>query len=63
MEGYKRDKAKYVGVIDVYEMKYIFGQTVIHNGNTHRIMAIRFTENGIMYKLSGINEWIKEEEV
>lgn len=44
-------------------MKYIFGQTIKYKGTMHKIVGIRFTINGVMYKLSGIREWIKEEEV
>jgi hypothetical protein len=29
----------------------------------HKVMGIRFTTGGVMYKLSGIRYWIKEEEV
>lgn len=44
-------------------MKYIFGQTIKYKGSMHKVMSIRFTCGGVMYKLSGIREWIKEEEV
>nr|DAK90460.1 MAG TPA: hypothetical protein [Caudoviricetes sp.] len=47
----------------MYKMKYIFGQTIKYKGSMHKVMGIRFTCNGVMYKLSGIREWIKEEEV
>lgn len=47
----------------MYKMKYIFGQTIKYKGNMHKIMGIRFTCGGIMYKLSGIREWIKESEI
>lgn len=47
----------------MYKMKYIFGQTIKYNGNMHKILGIRFTAGGIMYKLSGIREWIKEEKI
>lgn len=44
-------------------MKYIFGQTIKYKRTMHKVIGIRFTINGVMYKLSGIREWIKEEEV
>lgn len=47
----------------MYEMKYIFGQTIKYRGSMHKVMQIRFTCNGVMYKLSGIREWIKESEI
>ena len=45
------------------KMKYIFGQTIKYKGSMHKVMGIRFTCNGVMYKLSGIKEWIKESEI
>lgn len=47
----------------MYKMKYIFGQTIKYKGNMHKIKGIRFTCSGVMYKLSGIREWIKESEI
>lgn len=47
----------------MYKMKYIFGQTIKYRGNMHKVMGIRFTCSGVMYKLSGIREWIKESEI
>lgn len=47
----------------MYKMKYIFGQTIKYKGSMHKVMGIRFTCGRVMYKLSGIREWIKEEEV
>lgn len=47
----------------MYKMKYIFGQTVKFNGKKHKIKGIRFTSNGILYKLSFIQRWIKEEDI
>ena len=50
-------------VISMYKCKYIFGQTVKYKGENHKVNGIRFTCGGVMYKLSGIREWIKEEEI
>ena len=47
----------------MYKCKYIFGQTVKYKEENHKINGIRFTSGGVMYKLSGIREWIKEEEI
>ena len=47
----------------MYKCKYIFGQTIKYKGENHKVNGIRFTCNGVMYKLSGIREWIKEEEI
>ena len=47
----------------MFKIKYIFGQTIKYNGSMHKVMGIRFTTGGVMYKLSGIRDWIKEEEV
>jgi len=47
----------------MYKMKYIFGQTVKYNGKICKITGIRFTVGGVMYKLSGIHEWIKEGDI
>jgi len=47
----------------MYKMKYIFGQTVIYKGERRKIVGIRFSVDGVMYKLSGIRDWIKEKEV
>lgn len=47
----------------MYKMKYIFGKTVKYKGENHKIMGIRFTCGGVMYKLSKIKEWIKEETI
>lgn len=47
----------------MYKMKYIFGQTIKYKGSMHKVMGIRFATGGVMYKLSGIRDWIKEEEV
>ena len=47
----------------MYKLKYIFGQTVVHNKEKHKITGIKFTTNGVMYKLNNIKEWIKESDV
>ncbi len=47
----------------MYKCKYIFGQTIKYKSENHKVNGIRFTCNGVMYKLSGIREWIKEEEI
>lgn len=47
----------------MFKMKYIFGQTIKYKGSMHKVMGIRFTAGGVMYKLSGIRDWIKEEEI
>ena len=47
----------------MYKMKYIFGKTIKYKEQMHKIIGIRFTANGVMYKLSGINEWINEKEI
>lgn len=47
----------------MYKMKYIFGQSIKYKGETHKIEGIRFTAGGVMYKLSGIKQWIDEKEV
>ena len=44
-------------------MKFIFGQTIKYKGKSHKIIGVRFTIAGVMYKLSGIREWINEKEV
>ncbi len=47
----------------MYKMKYIFGQTIKYNGQRHKIQTIRFTSGGVLYKLSGIKEWICENDI
>lgn len=47
----------------MYKCKYIFGQTIKYQGKNHKVTEIRFASNGVMYKLSGIREWIKEEDI
>lgn len=47
----------------MYKMKYIFGNTVKYQGNMRKVIGIRFTTGGVMYKLYGIREWIKEEDI
>ena len=47
----------------MYKMKYIFGQTIKYKGNMHKVTGIRFTPNGVMYKLTGVYEWVSEKEV
>lgn len=47
----------------MYKMKYIFGQTVKYKGDRRKVTGIRFTAGGVMYRLSGIKEWIDEKEV
>lgn len=47
----------------MYKMKYIFGKAVKYKGKMCKVMGIRFTSDGVMYKLSGIKEWIKESEI
>lgn len=45
------------------KVKYIFGQTINYKGEMRKINGIRFTCDGVMYKLRGISEWIREEEI
>lgn len=45
------------------KLKYILGNYVKYNGEKRRILGIRFTAGGVMYKLSGIIKWINESEV
>lgn len=47
----------------MYKMKYIFGQTIKYKGETHKVTGIRFTCSGVLYKLTGIREWIRESEI
>lgn len=47
----------------MYKMKYIFGQTIFYQGQRRKILGIRFTPEGVLYKLSGLNKWIHENEV
>ena len=50
-------------VIRMYKCKYIFGQIIKYNGENHKVNGIRFTCGGVFYNLSGINGWIKEENI
>ena len=43
--------------------KYILGQTIKYKNENHKIIGIRFTCDGVLYKLSEIREWIKEGEI
>lgn len=43
--------------------KYIFGKTIEYNGERRKITGIKFAFDGVWYKLSGIKEWLKEDEV
>ena len=45
------------------KMKFFLGQTVIHNGNRHKIRGIRFTSGGVMYQLSITHKWVNEIEL
>ena len=47
----------------MYKIKYMFGQTIKYKNEMHKIIGIRFACEGVLYKLSGIREWIKEAEV
>lgn len=47
----------------MYKMKYIFGQTVRYKGGRHKIQTMRFTGDEVLYKLSGIKEWINEKDI
>lgn len=47
----------------MYKMKYIFGQMVKYNAQMHKILGIRFTRDGVMYKLNGVHEWVKERDI
>lgn len=47
----------------MYKLKYIFGKTVNYNGKICKIIGIRFTAGGVMYKLSGVYQWVKESEI
>lgn len=47
----------------MYKMKYIIGKTIRYKGESHKIIGVRFTCGGTMYRLSGIREWIKEEDM
>jgi len=48
---------------EMYKCKYIFGKMVRYNGEMRKVTGIRFTCRGVLYKLSGINDWIKEEDI
>lgn len=45
------------------KMKFHLGQTVLYNGNRHKIRAIRFTSGGVMYQLSFSHKWVYEIEL
>ena len=47
----------------MYLTKYIFGTTINFRGAMRKVTGIRFTSSGVMYKLTGIREWISEKEV
>lgn len=47
----------------MYKMKYIWGQTIQYKGEKRKVKGIRFTAGGVMYKLNGIQKWIKEEDI
>ena len=44
-------------------MKYIFGKMVSYKGQKRKVIGIRFTSGGVMYKLSGLKDWISEKEI
>lgn len=45
------------------KLKYILGNYVEYKGMKRRVLGIRFTAGGVMYKLSGIYEWVSEGEI
>ena len=45
------------------ELKYIFGQTVKYKGQLRKVKSIKFACGGVMYKLTGLVEWIREEDI
>lgn len=45
------------------QTKYIFGKVIKYKGEMRKVMGIRFTSGGVMYKLRGLKEWISEKEV
>lgn len=47
----------------MYKTKYIFGKMINYKGEMRKVVGIRFTAGGVMYKLTGIYEWISEKEV
>lgn len=47
----------------MYKMKYIFGKMVSYKGQKRKVIGIRFTSGGVMYKLRGLKDWISEKEI
>ena len=45
------------------ELKYIFGQTVRYKGQLRKIKSIKFVCGGVMYRLTGLREWVREEDI
>ena len=45
------------------KLKYIFGQTVKYKGELRKVSGIRFEAGGVMYKLTGLREWIREKDI
>ena len=43
--------------------KYILGQTIRYKDKNHKVIGIRFTCDGVLYQLSEIRGWIKEEKI
>ena len=47
----------------MYRVKFIIGQMVWYKSTRHKIEGIRFTAGGVLYKLSGIKDWLKESKI
>ena len=47
----------------MYKTRYIFGQMVRYNNELRKVIGIRFTTGGVLYKLSGVYEWVNEGEI
>jgi len=47
----------------MYKKKYIFGKLIKYKGEIYKVIGIKFTVGGVLYKLDGIREWISEKEV
>lgn len=48
----------------MFHKKYFkIGQSVKYKGKFHKIIGIRYTAGGILYKLSDLSDWISEKEL
>jgi len=47
----------------MYKKKYLFGKLIKYKGEIHRVIGIKFTIGGILYKFDRKREWISEKEV